>query len=99
MTSWKAWDERAYLLDTRTILWAMGRSERLLPLARRVISSEALVISVASYLGSDAESQERQLSIADPIFWWNFDSQQFDRVLIAQARAIADGLTLVTIHR
>ena len=57
------------------------------------------LMSVASYLGSDAESQERQLSIADPIFWWNFDSQQFDRVLIAQARAIADGLTLVTIHR
>lgn len=60
----------AHLLDTSTILWALGEPERLSRRARRLVGAGENVISVASYWEVVIKAQKGLLSIADLPTWW-----------------------------
>jgi PIN domain nuclease of toxin-antitoxin system len=60
----------AYLLDTSTLLWALGEPERLSPKARRLVEAGENVVSVASYWEVVIKAQKGLLSIGDPATWW-----------------------------
>lgn len=60
----------AHLLDTSTLLWALGEPERLSPRARRLVDSGENVVSVASYWEVVIKTQKGLLSIADLPTWW-----------------------------
>jgi len=60
----------AHLLDTSTLLWALGEPERLSPRARRLVDAGENVISVASYWEVVIKTQKGLLSISDLPTWW-----------------------------
>jgi PIN domain nuclease of toxin-antitoxin system len=60
----------AHLLDTSTLLWALGQPERLSPRARRLVEAGENVISVASYWEVVIKTQKGLLSISDLATWW-----------------------------
>jgi PIN domain nuclease of toxin-antitoxin system len=60
----------AYLLDTSTLLWALGEPERLSPRARRLVEAGENVVSVASYWEVVIKAQKGLLSISDLATWW-----------------------------
>ena len=60
----------AHLLDTSTLLWALGEPERLSSKARRVVESGDNIVSVASYWEVVIKSQKGLLTIADLPSWW-----------------------------
>jgi PIN domain nuclease of toxin-antitoxin system len=60
----------AHLLDTSTLLWALGAPERLSPRARRLVDAGENVVSVASYWEVVIKAQKGLLVIADPATWW-----------------------------
>jgi PIN domain nuclease of toxin-antitoxin system len=62
--------ESTHLLDTSTLLWALGSPERLSPRARRLIESGTNLISVASYWEVVIKTQKGLLTIADLATWW-----------------------------
>jgi PIN domain nuclease of toxin-antitoxin system len=60
----------AHLLDTSTLLWALGEPERLSARARRLVDAGENVVSVASYWEVVIKTQKGLLSIADLPTWW-----------------------------
>lgn len=60
----------AHLLDTSTLLWALGEPERLSPRARRLVDAGENVVSVASYWEVVIKTQKGLLSISDLPTWW-----------------------------
>jgi PIN domain nuclease of toxin-antitoxin system len=60
----------AHLLDTSTLLWALGDPERLSPRARRLVDAGENVVSVASYWEVVIKTQKGLLSIPDLPTWW-----------------------------
>jgi PIN domain nuclease of toxin-antitoxin system len=60
----------AHLLDTSTLLWALGEPERLSPRARRLVEAGENVVSVASYWEVVIKTQKGLLSISDLATWW-----------------------------
>jgi len=60
----------AHLLDTSTLLWALGEPERLSGKARRLVEAGENVVSVASYWEVVIKSQKGLLSISDLPTWW-----------------------------
>jgi PIN domain nuclease of toxin-antitoxin system len=60
----------AHLLDTSTLLWALGEPERLSAKARRLVEAGENVVSVASYWEVVIKTQKGRLSIADLAAWW-----------------------------
>ena len=60
----------AHLLDTSTLLWALGSPERLSPRARRLVDTGENIISVASYWEVVIKTQKGLLTIADLGTWW-----------------------------
>ena len=89
-----------FLLDTCTILWAVADPERLSPGARRAIRSAALVISVASYWEVAVKARKGQLSIADPISWWDRATRALaSRVLSIHSNHVAVLTGLVEHHK
>jgi len=60
----------AHLLDTSTLLWALGSPERLSPRARRLVDAGENVVSVASYWEVVVKTQKGLLTIADLATWW-----------------------------
>lgn len=60
----------AHLLDTSTLLWALGEPERLSPRARRLVDAGENVVSVASYWEVVIRTQKGLLSILDLPTWW-----------------------------
>ena len=60
----------AHLLDTSTLLWALGEPERVSPRARRLIDSGENVVSVASYWEVVIKTQKGLLTISDLATWW-----------------------------
>ncbi|HEX9367155.1 MAG TPA: type II toxin-antitoxin system VapC family toxin [Vicinamibacterales bacterium] len=60
----------AHLLDTSTLLWALGSPERLSPRARRLVDAGENVVSVASYWEVVIKTQKGLLTIADLSTWW-----------------------------
>jgi PIN domain nuclease of toxin-antitoxin system len=53
----------AHLLDTSTLLWALGTPERLSPRARRLVDAGENVVSVASYWEVVIKTQKGLLRI------------------------------------
>ena len=89
-----------YLLDTCTILWALASPDRLSPAARRAIKSGALVMSVASNWEVAVKVRKGQLSIADPVSWWDRATALLvARVLSIRANHVAVLCTLVEHHK
>jgi PIN domain nuclease of toxin-antitoxin system len=62
--------DAAQLLDTSTLLWALGAPERLSPRARELVEAGENVVSVASYWEIVIKTQKGLLSIADLPTWW-----------------------------
>jgi PIN domain nuclease of toxin-antitoxin system len=62
--------EGAHLLDTSTLLWAMGAPERLSRRARLLVDAGENVVSVGSYWEIVIKAQKGLLSIPDPATWW-----------------------------
>ena len=62
--------ESAHLLDTSTLLWALGEPERLSAKARRLVEAGENVVSVASYWEVVIKAQKGLLSIGDLGTWW-----------------------------
>ena len=60
----------AHLLDTSTLLWALGEPERLSPRARRLVDAGENVVSVASYWEIVIKTQKGLLTISDLATWW-----------------------------
>ena len=60
----------AHLLDTSTLLWALGEPERLSPQARRLVEAGENVVSVASYWEVVIKTQKGLLAISDLVTWW-----------------------------
>ena len=60
----------AHLLDTSTLLWALGSPERLSTRARRLVDAGENVVSVASYWEVVVKTQKGLLTIADLPTWW-----------------------------
>ena len=60
----------AHLLDTSTLLWALGSPERLSPRARRLVDAGENIVSVASYWEVVIKTQKGLLTISDPATWW-----------------------------
>lgn len=60
----------AHLLDTSTLLWALGEPERLSAKARRLVDAGENVVSVASYWEVIIKTQKGLLSITDLPTWW-----------------------------
>jgi PIN domain nuclease of toxin-antitoxin system len=55
----------SHLLDTSTLLWALGSPERLSARARRRVESGENIVSVASYWEVLIKTQKGLLTIAD----------------------------------
>ena len=58
------------LLDTSTLLWALGSPERLSARARRLVNAGENIVSVASYWEVVIKAQKGLLTIADVPTWW-----------------------------
>jgi PIN domain nuclease of toxin-antitoxin system len=59
-----------HLLDTSTLLWALGSPERLSLRARCLVDAGENVVSVASYWEVVIKTQKGLLMIADLATWW-----------------------------
>lgn len=59
-----------HLLDTSTLLWALGEPERLSRRARRLVATGENVVSVASYWEVVIKTQKGLLAISDLATWW-----------------------------
>jgi PIN domain nuclease of toxin-antitoxin system len=60
----------AHLLDTSTLLWALGSPDRLSPRVRRLVDAGENVVSVASYWEVVIKTQKGLLTISDLPTWW-----------------------------
>lgn len=90
----------AHLLDTTTLLWALGDPERLSPLARRLVDAGENVVSVASYWEVVLKTQKGLLSISDLPTWWRRATDlTAARVLQIRASHITALAALPMIHR
>ena len=90
----------AHLLDTSTLLWALGDPERLSPRARRLVDAGENVVSVASYWEVVIKTQQGLLSIADLPTWWRRATDlTAARVLQIRASHITALAALPMIHR
>ncbi len=90
----------AHLLDTSTLLWALGDPERLSPRARRLVDAGENVVSVASYWEVVIKTQKGLLSISDLPTWWRRATDlTAARVLQIRASHITALAALPMIHR
>lgn len=76
----------AHLLDTSTLLWALGEPERLSPRARRLVEAGENVVSVASYWEVVIKTQKRLLDISDLPTWWR-QATELTAARVLQIRA------------
>lgn len=60
----------AHLLDTSTLLWALGEPERVSTRARRLVEKGENMVSVASYWEIVIKTRKGLLSISDLPTWW-----------------------------
>jgi PIN domain nuclease of toxin-antitoxin system len=65
----------AHLLDTSTLLWALGEPERLSARAGRLVAAGENVVSVASYWEVVIKTHKGLLSISDLGTWWRRASE------------------------
>ena len=90
----------AHLLDTSTLLWALGEPERLSPRARRLVEAGENVVSVASYWEVVIKAQKGLLSISDLATWWRQATElTAARVLQIRASHITALAALPMLHK
>ena len=90
----------AHLLDTSTLLWALGEPERLSARARRLVEASENVVSVASYWEVVIKTQKGLLSISDLGTWWRRATElTAARVLNIRASHITALAALPMLHR
>jgi PIN domain nuclease of toxin-antitoxin system len=90
----------AHLLDTSTLLWALGEPERLSPRVRRLVEAGENVVSVASYWEVVIKSQKGLLSISDLATWWRHATElTAARVLLIRASHITALAALPMLHK
>jgi PIN domain nuclease of toxin-antitoxin system len=90
----------AHLLDTSTLLWALGSPERLSPRARRRIESGENIVSVASYWEVVIKTQKGLLTIADLASWWRQATELVSaRVLPIRASHVTTLAALPMLHK
>jgi PIN domain nuclease of toxin-antitoxin system len=91
---------RAHLLDTSTLLWALGSPERLSPRARHLVDAGENVVSVASYWEVVVKTQKGLLSIADLPTWWRRATELMaTRILPIRASHVTALATLPMLHK
>lgn len=90
----------AHLLDTSTLLWALGEPERLSPRARRLVDGGENVVSVASYWEVVIKTQKGLLVISDLPTWWRQATElTAARVLPIRASHITALAALPMLHK
>jgi PIN domain nuclease of toxin-antitoxin system len=90
----------AHLLDTSTLLWALGEPERLSVKARRLVEAGENVVSVASYWEVVIKTQKGLLSISDLATWWRRATElTAARVLLIRASHITALAALPLLHK
>jgi PIN domain nuclease of toxin-antitoxin system len=91
---------RGHLLDTVTLVWALGAPERLSPHARRLVDDGENVVSVGSYWEVVIKTQKGLLSIADLPSWWQRATElTAARVLPIRASHVTALVALPMLHR
>lgn len=89
-----------HLLDTSTLLWALGAPERLSPRVRRLVDTGENVISVASYWEVVIKTQKGLLTIADLATWWRRSAELMAaRVLPIRASHVTALAALPMLHK
>src|SRR5262245_10569567 len=90
----------SHLLDTSTLLWALGEPERLSARARRLVEAGENVVSVTSYWEIVIKTQKGLLSISDLATWWR-QATEFTaaRVLNIRASHITALAALPMLHK
>ena len=90
----------AHLLDTSTLLWALGAPERLSPRVQRLVDAGENVLSVASYWEVVIKSHQGLLTIADLGTWWRRATELLAaRVLSIRASHVTALAALPLLHR
>ena len=90
----------AHVLDTSTLLWALGSPERLSARARRLVERGENVVSVASYWEVVIKTQKGLLTIADVPTWWRRATDLMAaRVLPIRASHVTALAALPTLHK
>jgi PIN domain nuclease of toxin-antitoxin system len=90
----------AHLLDTSTLLWALGEPERLSARAGRLVEAGENVVSVASYWEVVIKTQKGLLSISDLATWWRRATElTAARVLNIRASHITALAALPMLHK
>ena len=90
----------AHLLDTSTLLWALGSPERLSLRARRRVDAGDNVVSVASYWEVVVKTQKGLLSISDLPTWWRQATELVAaRVLPIRASHVTALAALPMLHK
>jgi PIN domain nuclease of toxin-antitoxin system len=90
----------AHLLDTSTLLWALGEPERLSARAGRLVRAGENVVSVASYWEVVIKTQKGLLSISDLATWWRRATElTAARVLNIRASHITALAALPMLHQ
>jgi PIN domain nuclease of toxin-antitoxin system len=89
-----------HLLDTSTLLWALGEPERLSARAGRLVRAGENVVSVASYWEVVIKTQKGLLSISDLATWWRRATElTAARVLNIRASHITALAALPMLHK
>jgi PIN domain nuclease of toxin-antitoxin system len=92
--------ESTHLLDTSTLLWALGSPERLSPRARRLVDDGENIVSVASYWEVVIKAQKGLLAIADLATWWRRATElTAARVLPVRASHVTAFAALPALHK
>lgn len=90
----------AHLLDTSTILWALGSPERLSKSARSLVTSGNTIISVISYWEVVVKTQKGLLTIPDLGTWWRRTTELLNaRTLPVRASHVTALASLPAIHQ
>ena len=90
----------AHLLDTSTLLWALGEPERLSARAGRLVEAGENLVGVASYWEVVIKTQKGLLSISDLGTWWRRATElTAARVLNIRASHITALAALPMLHR
>lgn len=90
----------AHLLDTSTLLWALGEPERLSAKARRLVEAGENVVSVACYWEVVIKTQKGLLSIGDLATWWRQATELTSaRILHIRPSHITALATLPMLHK
>ena len=91
---------RGHLLDTVTLVWALGSPERLSPRARRLVDAGENVVSVGSYWEIVIKTQKGLLIIADLPTWWRRATElTAARVLPIRASHVTALAALPMLHK